>query len=330
MYARLSAFIPHGILETFATELKYNHVRIDERKFIGFLVVMAIGVGAIVSVASLLFEIAHPAIGFIGGFFGTVFTTYLLLRLSSESKGKYVENILPDALQLIASNMKSGLTTERSLFVAGRQEFGVLQYELRNASKRISSGEKIDVALRGIGDGINSPVLSKTLWLISRGIKSGGQIADLLFQLADDLKEQQAIEEETRSNISIYILLIFFSAVFGAPILFGISSFIVQVLSKQLAETPVIDAKSMPAGANLGPIKAFASGQKGAITPAFIMTFSMAALFVTTIFSCLTIGVITTGKEINGVKYIIPLLLIAFISFFSIRFALTLFFGNLL
>jgi len=330
MYARLSAFIPRGVQDTFERELKYNHINVDERKFIGFLLVMALGIGVAASVLAGVFTDIHPLIGFLLGFFGAIFTTYLLLRLSSESKGKYVENILPDALQLIASNMKSGLTTEQSLFVAGRPEFGVLQYELRNASKRISSGEKVDVALRGIGDGINSGILEKTLWLISRGIKSGGQIADLLFQLADDLKEQQALEEETKSNISIYILLIFFSAVFGAPILFGISSFIVQVLSKQLAETPIIDEKSMPANSNLGPIKAFASGKKGAITPDFIMTFSLAALFVTTLFSCLTIGVITTGKEINGMKYVVPLMIVAFLSFFAIRFALTLFFGNLL
>ena len=328
-YERFSAFIPSSVLVELKKQFTYNHISVDERKFSGFLFVYSILFSLGVAVIGYYATELHPLIGFFGSFTGILGLAYLLLRMSSESKGKFVENILPDALQLIASNMKSGLTTERSLFVAGRPEFGPLQYELKNASKRISAGERVDIALNGISRGINSVILSKTLWLISRGIKSGGQIADLLFQLADDLKSQQAIEEETRSNISIYILLILFSAVFGAPVLFGISSFIVQILSKQLAETPTIDPASLPASGNLNVIKSFASGQKSAITPDFIMNFSMITLFFTTLFSCLTIGVINSGKEINGVKYIIPLLIVAFLVFFTMRFVLQLVFGSL-
>ena len=329
MYSRLTSVLPHRISTVFARELRYNHMEVDPERFVGFLIIMALGAGMAGALLGELLDIVHPLIAFFAAFFGSSAVVYLYLKLRSESLGKFVESILPDALQLIASNMKSGLTTERSLFVAGRPEFGPLQSELMNASKRISSGERIEVSLQGIGDGINSPVLTKTLWLISRGIKSGGQIADLLFQLADDLKEQQALEEETRSNISIYVLLIFFSAVFGAPMLFGISSFIVQVLSKQLSETPTIDPASLPPGANLGPVSAFAAGKKSEITPDFVLIFSMTALLVTTVFSCLTIGVISTGKEINGLKYVLPLVIIAFLIFFVIRIALTSFFSNL-
>jgi len=251
MYERISSFLPRPIIDELRRQFIYNHIYIDERKFAGFMVLFTLLLSAGVSVICQYAFGLNILLTFIASAIGLFATAYLLLRMSSESKGKFVDTILPDALQLIASNMRSGLTTERSLFVAGRPEFGPLQYELRNASKRISSGERTDVALHGIALAINSTVLAKTMWLISRGIKSGGQIADLLFQLADDLKSQQALEEETRSNISIYVLLILFSAVFGAPVLFGISSFIVQILSKQMASAPQIDVDSLPTSSNL-------------------------------------------------------------------------------
>ncbi len=330
MYTRVSALIPKGIMQGLGRQFAYNHIQIDVRKFAGFLVLFSALLSIGIAANAFLFFAISPLVGFPVSFVGIIFTAYLLLKISSESKGKFVESILPDALQLIASNMKSGLTTEKSLFVAGRPEFGPLELELKNASKRIASGERMENALNGISEGINSSVLSKTMWLISRGIRSGGQIADLLFRLSDDLKSQQSLEEEANANISIYILLILFAAVFGAPVLFGISSFIVEVLTKQISTTPTIDVASLPTSSNFGLIKGFTGGRSdSAATTDFILTFSMVTLFITTIFSCITIGVINTGKEINGVKYIVPLVIAAFVVFFAVRALLVGVFGNL-
>ncbi len=330
MFARVSAFIPRPVIVEFARQLRYNGIYVDEYSFTGFLFMFTGALSLLVAANINFFVELHPAIAFFVSYIGMLFLVYILLKMSSEGKGKFVESILPDALQLISSNMKSGLTTERALFVAGRKEFGSLEVELKNASKRISAGDKVEDSLKEMSDGINSGALKKTIWLISQGIASGGQIADLLIQLADDLKSQQALEEETNSNISIYIMLIFFSAIFGTPVLFAISSFIVQILSKQLASVPTIDLGNIPTSGSLAPIKAFASGTRSAVTPDFVMEFAMIALFVTTIFSCLTIGVINSGKEINGLKFLIPLMVCAFFVFFAVRTVLLLVFGGLL
>jgi len=330
VYARFSALIPRPITEAFKKELHYNRIDISEHRFVGFIFIYAlflgIGIGAN---ASLFLGYPFPII-FLLTFFAFVLVVYLILRLSSEGKGKFVESILPDALRLIASNMKSGLTTERAFFVAGRPEFGALQLELRDASKRIASGEKMEVALKGMSANINSRTLEKTIWLISQGIRSGGQIADLLFQLSDDLKDQQSLQEEINSNISIYILLILFATLFGAPVLFGVSSFIVQVLTSQIALVPSFAPGTISSSGGLGIVSGFANAEPSTITTDFILLFSMVALTLTTVFSCLTIGVINTGKEIGGIKYVIPLMIVAFLVFFAIRAVLLTFFSNLL
>ncbi|MCR4334939.1 MAG: type II secretion system F family protein [archaeon] len=329
MYTRVSSFIPNSIRQEFQKQLIYNGIEMNVNKFVGFLFLYGFFLAIGISANAFVFFQFNPAIAFLLSFSGFVGIAYILMKLNSESKGKFVESILPDALRLVASNMRSGLTTERALFVAGRSEFGPLQFELKNASKRIASGERTENALRMISIGISSKILDKTLWLISQGIRSGGQIADLLFQLSDDLKEQIALEDEIKSNISIYVLLILFSAVMGAPMLFGVSSFIVQVLSNQIASVPAIDTSNMQGG-SLGPISGFASKDAATLDPEFIVMFSIVMLVFTTLFSSLTIGVINSGKEINGLKYVIPLTIVALIVFFTARVLLTSFFGNLI
>jgi len=330
MYARFSTFIPKSIILSFKSLLAYNNIDMDENKFVGFVFIYGLFLGIGLAANALLFFALSPLMVFFVSFLGFVFLIFLFLKMKSEAKGKAVEAVLPDALRLIASNMKSGLTTERSLFVAARPEFGALQIELRNASKRIASGEQVEEALKGISDNINSESLKKTIWLISQGIRSGGQIANLLCQLSDDLKDQQSLDAEISSNISIYILLILFSAIAGAPLLFGISSFIVEVITSQLANTMALDVSSVPATGNLAAIKGFVSGGQSLISAGFIVFFSIVMLVFTTLFSALTIGVINNGKETGGIKFILPMLVGAFVLFFAARILLTQVFGNLI
>ena len=331
MYARFSSLVPKPLFNAFKQQLIYNNIEMNPYKFTGFVFIYGFFLALGVSFNAFLFLEIPLLIGF--GIFFLLFVggSYLYLKMKSEAKGAEVEKVLPDALRLVASNMKSGLTTEKALFVAGRPEFGPLQIELMNASKKIASGEKVEFALKGMADNINSPVFKKTMWLISQGIKSGGQIADLLFQLSDDLKNQGALDEEISSNISIYILLILFAAIAGAPLLFGISSFIVEILTKQMALTSTADISSIPVTGNMSAIKGFLDKGSGeTLAPDFIMNFSMIMLIFTTVFSALTIGVINNGKETAGLKYVLPMIIGAFLLFFGVRFILLQVFGSLL
>ncbi|MBI4209887.1 MAG: type II secretion system F family protein [Candidatus Diapherotrites archaeon] len=317
MYERFSSIVPKPVLSELKKQINYNNLGWKEKEFAGLIIMAGLALSALASGAAY-FLYLEPLIIFpitLAGFFSLV---YALLKLNSESKGKFVETILPDALQIIASNMKSGLTTEKAIFVAGRPEFGPLQLELRNASKSISSGERVEAALLGIGEKINSAVLGKTLWLITEGIRSGGQISDLLLQLAQDLRNQQGLQDEIKANTSIYVLLILFASMAGAPLLFGVSSFIVQSLTKQIADAPSIDV-TVDVPSNLQLIKGTTTGKRTLPSVEFITLFSIISMALTSILASLTIGVINTGKEINGLKYIVPITAVSVIVFFAVK-----------
>src|SRR3989344_241862 len=331
VYERIGSLIPRNIAMAFADQASYMGFEIPEKRFIGFLFIYVFFLSIGLAINTLLFLRINPLFSFpfFFGFF--IAMVYMWLNIAAESKGKFVEKILPDALQLVASNMKAGLTAEKSFLVSARPEFGPLEIELRRAAKKIAAGERVEEACAGISEKIKSRTLERTIWLISEGIKSGGEIGDLLIELSDDLRDQESIQGEISANISMYILLIFFAAAFGAPLLFGISSFIVQILASQMANIPSIaPAATQGLPSNLTAFSTFGSNAGARISVDFIMLFSMVSLSLTTIFASLTIGVINTGKEKDGLKYILLIGLIGFSLFFIVRFLLTSFFGKLL
>lgn len=331
MYESFSALVPQSFLAELKRQLDYNGIRVNERRFAGFMVAFGPALAFTITFLSAFYieEEAQVAAVFVVALAGFFFLAYSLLKLGSESKGKFVEGILPDALQLIASNMKSGLTTERALFVAGRPEFGPLQLELRNASKRISIGERVETALFGISERINSAVLGKTIWLISEGIKRGGQISDLLFQIAKDLKNEQEIEEEIKANVSIYVLLILFASIVGGPLLFGVSSTIVQVISKQVSATPKV-ASTAVAQTGIGVAQGFATGERAIPSPEFISLFSVVTIMAGSFIAAITIGIINTGKETNGLKHAAPIVVLSLLVYFGVKAVMQGLFGHII
>src|SRR3989338_100143 len=333
-YQRIARLIPSHIADEVRRNLRYVGINIDADKFLGFLLAygLALSFGVAINLY-LFFQLSFPVV-FVVSFLMFFGGAYLWLSLRAEGKGRFVEGVLPDALQLIASNIKSGMTTERALFVSARPEFGPLETELKNASKEILAGQTLERALENMGANIRSTVFQRTMWLIARGIQSGGQIADLLIQLGDDIREQKAVQDESRAETSMYIVLIFISAALGAPILFGISSFIVQILANQLASLTgggIGDlASGSSASGNLQIIVKMVSGERKGLSPEFVVNFSIVALFVTSIFAALTLGAINTGKEKNGIKFIPFILIVGLVLFFVIRLVLQFIFGDLL
>ncbi len=318
MYQRIAAILPKSFVNWIQSELDFVGIKVDERQFAGFVVSFGIGLSIAVAINLQVFlELAFPI-----GFFGTliVFVGGMLFWINSvaENKGKFVERILPDALQLIASNIKAGMTAERALMASARPEFGPLSEEFKNASKKVFAGTPFDTALLEIATKIKSPLLKRTIWLLTQGIKSGGEIADLLLQIGSDLREENAIKDEIQGNVSIYVLMIFVAAAFGSPLLFGMSSIVVGTLSEQMDNVDLSPEKlaEMQTQSRVGNIIGVPTAS---ITEEFVVFFSTISLLVISVFASLTLGAISSGKEKDGIKYIPVLILMTITIFFVIR-----------
>lgn len=309
MYRLFAKLYPYKLKKNYERLLKYANIKSEPSKFLGFILFFGIGLALF-----LAFDIAALFkttlwLTFLICFLIIEFLFYFYLLMHADIKARLVEDSLPDALQLMSSNLRAGLTTDRALLLSARPEFGPLQEEINLVGKEITIGKQIDQALINMSSRIKSEKLEKSVLLIVSGLRSGGELASLLEETAENLRQQKLTEQKVRSSVLMYVIFIFAAVGVGSPILFGLSTFLVQLLNSILSTIEIPEAAlSIPF-----------SITKVSIKPEFIIRFAIISLISSSIFASIIIGLISKGKEKNGVKYIPLLILLSLLIFFLIR-----------
>ena len=245
---------------------------------------------------------------------------YMLLVLQADARARIVEDILPDALQLMSANMRAGMTTDKALILAVKPEFGPLADELNIVGKEVVMGEDIGIALISMSNRIKSKKLIDTTQLIDAGLKSGGELAQLLSQTAQNLRNQKFVEEKIRASVFMYFIFIFSAIALGSPLLFSLSSFLAEVLTSNLGNLDIPASASANLPITLSGIS---------VSMSFVMTFVIVSLITNSILGSLVLGLIRKGRERDGIKFIPVLIVLTLLIFFSVRLIIKSAFGSL-
>jgi len=323
MYNIISNFYPKGIKKKISNLLIYSSVKIEINRFLGFILIFNILLSVLFGFyLGAIFNISFWPILFISLFTLSIFEIMLLV-LNADKKAKFIEGILPDALQLMASNLRAGLTVDRALLLSMRPEFGPLKDEINLVGKKINAGMEVTRALIEMTQRVKSKKLEKSMLLITSGLKSGGELASLLEQTAEDLLNQNLVDKKIRASVGMYVMFIFVAICIGAPVLFGLSSYLVEILTSTLKNI------SVPNVETLGKLKLPFAVPKISISSEFLKMYIVVFLIATAFFGSLLIGLIKKGNEKEGFKYIIPILLISVLLFFFVRFIVSSLLGGL-
>ncbi len=315
MYRLFAYLYPKGIREKITRLLVYSGIKIDARNFLGFIFIFNVLISLLFGFfIGRLFNVRFWIIGIIS-FILLYLIIYLWLIVYADKKAKFVEEVLPDALQLMATNLRSGFTTDRALLLSARPEFGPLQEEINIVGKEITAGKPIEEALNDITKRIKSDKLDRSVALIVSGIKSGGRLADLLQQTANELKNQRLIDKKIRSSVNMYVIFIFIATAFGSPLLFGLSTFLVEILSSTLKniEIPATVAQSFAIPLAIKSVS---------VSPEFVFNYAVISILTTSILGSFIVGLISKGKEKEGIKLLPILIIISLAIFFFVRFAI--------
>lgn len=248
---------------------------------------------------------------------------FLKIKLKESQKVKKMEFVFPDFLQLMASNLRAGMTIDRSLLLSARKEFAPLDKEIIRLGKDIVTGKKIEESLEEMSKRIKSDKLDKIITLIISGIRSGGNLAILLEETSSNMRERNFLEKRSASNVLMYVIFIFFATAAGAPILFALSSVLVEVLASILSTIPDLGGATSGTSISL-PFTI----TKINIPVAFVFWFTLSFLIVLDILGSFVLGLVNKGEEKEGVKYIIPLIAISVVVFFTVRILLLNYFSG--
>lgn len=238
--------------------------------------------------------------------------SYFRKKLKQSARIKKMEEIFPDFLQLMSSNLRAGITIDRAMLLSAREEFFPLDKEILKTGRDITTGKNIEDSLLAMSKRIDSPKISKTILLLISGIKSGGDVATLLEETASNMREKAFLEKKASSSVLMYVIFIFVAVAVAAPALFGLSNLLVDILSTLLAEVPTTQSANMPF-----------TMSSVSISTTFIFYFSLTFIIVIDILAALILGLVSKGEEKQGIKYLVPMVIISLIIFFAVKFGLS-------
>jgi len=235
------------------------------------------------------------------------FTNYLLLYFQVENRTKIIEEVLPDMLQLIASNLKAGMTFFQAIKASLREEFGPLKEEIERATSKSLGKTGFNEALLDISRRVKSGTFDRVVRLLNTGIKAGGNVADILEGISKDMYENKSLKKELLRSSKTYVLFIMFTVLIGTPLLLAISiHFLDSVSSFNIIQDVGFGMEAMAVGVS--------------ITSEFLTIISMVMLIITSVLASSLIGTIKEGNLKSGLKYSPLLVLGTILIFYTGRF----------
>jgi len=315
----LENFLPEKIRESYSKNLK-NAGKSNSKKYISRMIIYSIIFSVIVSVVVYVTQMQDSLViyftlfSFIGAFFFTQLFVYFSISLKASMRIKRMEEVFPDFIGLMSSNLRAGMTIENSFLNSARPELSPLDKEIRETGKEIATGKSMVDAFQNMTNRIDSEKIEKVISLIISGLKTGGDISNLLQKTATNMREKDYLERRAASNVLMYVIFIFVAVGVGAPVLFGLSSVLVEVIIEITGQLPDVEATQLNMPLTMEGVD---------ISISFIIYFSLGFILITDLISSLLIGLVNKGEEKYGLKYLFPLIILSLFIFFSIRILLS-------
>ena len=222
-----------------------------------------------------------------------------LLDLKEQWRMTNLENALPNFFRDLAGMNDSGMTLPNAVHLVAGAEYGTLTPHIKKLDNEMSWGVGFVEALYRFGTNLGTPLADRSVDLIAKASRAGGDVSEVLRAAAKDTFEVVNLQQERSNNMLIYVVIVLIS--------FAVFLFVIAILVSSFLTTMAT------AGAT-----AVASGAKGfgGIIDIFVYKrlFSHAAM-LQGFFSGLVAGQMGEGRFISGLKYSCIMLLLAWITF---------------
>jgi len=222
---------------------------------------------------------------------------YIAVDLKIFRRKVDIEEVLPDFLQLTASNINAGMTIDKALWYAVRPRFGVLAKEIEVVAKETMGGVDLKVALERFASRYDSLILKRAISMINEGVEAGGKIGDLLNRVAANIQEQKSLMKEMSANVTTYVIFITFATVAAAPLLFALSGVLIEVVQNL--------GSALGGTTNVASSVGIALSFSGTgVSQTDFRIFATVSLVITSFFSAMMVSTIKKGNVKSGIRYI--------------------------
>lgn len=174
---------------------------------VGFMLnIGPIGTGIITAIMAIVFAI---------------FSSFLMLLLpqsKAHQRGGQITSELPFALRHMAAELRAGIGLYRTIQIIASADYSVLSEEFARTITEIEEGTEAKDALRNMALRSQSTGLRNAVMHVVRAMKTGGNLSDVMNEIAEDisLQQQNEIREFAEKMNFFGILFIFAGIVFPA------------------------------------------------------------------------------------------------------------------
>ncbi len=235
---------------------------------------------------------------------------YLFIDVKIYKRTKEIEKVLPDFLNVVGENLKTGMPIDQALWHAVKPEFGILASEIRVTAKKVATGQDVGDALKDFANKYDSPNVKRSFLLLVESLKGGGEIADIIDKSVEDIRQTNVLKESLSVNAISFVIFITIIVIVISPGLFALAYVLLTILkgfAAQIGEAGVSSAMS------------FFSFKDISVDLDEFKLFSQLAIGTIALFAAMIISTIYKGDIRSGLKYI-PLFITAALIVYTIAF----------
>ncbi|MDV3103792.1 type II secretion system F family protein [Thermococcus waiotapuensis] len=169
-------------------DLYRANIRMSKEKYVALMIITSIMVGVLSFAFALLLEMdlftstLMSLLGFIGGFlYMRNYPKIVWRRRVAE-----VEKALPYVLRHLASLLNAGVGISEALVSVAKADYGPASEEFELMVRDMRTGASFEDALGKFEEKMGSENVSRVVKQILRAIKFGGNLAEILYKMAED------------------------------------------------------------------------------------------------------------------------------------------------
>jgi len=210
-----------------------------------------------------------------------------------------LENALPNFFSDLAGMNDSGMTLPNAVHIVATAEYGTLTPHIRKLDNEMSWGVGFVDALYRFGKGLGTKLADRSVDLIAKASRAGGDVSEVLRAAAKDTFEVVNLKQERANNMIIYVIIVL--------VAFAVFCFVIAILVSSFLTTMATAGSTAQA--------AGASGFGGKIDLFLYKRLFSHAAMLQGFFSGLVAGQMGEGRFVAGLKYSAIMLLIAWVVF---------------
>ena len=186
---------------------------------------------------AILFGVSIPP-GFLTG----------LIIIKTERRAEKIEKASPDFLRQLSSMLRVGMSFENAMEDLSRYGSGPLYDEVKRAVIEIKMGRQFNESIIAMVNRLKSKNLERTFRMILEARKSGGSLADIIDDVANDLRAIIILKRERRSSVMMAVMFLVISAVIAAPFALGMTGIYSSFIGNLGKGNELIGISNMAAG----------------------------------------------------------------------------------